>query len=258
MGVMLDLNNYLADTRPEDIQFFDKVAKKLKSREETTNSTVPVTQIFAKPMPINRGYNYSYGYVSTSSVHSTDLIFSVNGSNTIRMSQLPELNMVMSCGIQRIGGAFGSEPNYSVPLYFTLFASNDTITLDPLLIYPLGNINWVLIGTSYIWTTTNPSRNFNLKNYILNRPIALNGRPDFSNNNSTNSNYQITKNQYENLVNNLTTSLYANICYDSASMTTNQTNHFDSIWNTGGFAMSLTLNFIMTGSLASFTPTITN
>jgi len=267
MGVMLEPTNYLADTRPDDIKFLDKVAKKIKSKEENTNSSVPIALSFSKNIAIQRaGLGSNYGNFEYPSPVESDLFFGLSGKDLLRMSELPELNLslVFNILILTISG-LQSHPTYTTPIYFNLFIAN-SIEPNPsgsvykkIISLPLGNMTWN-DATGFTWT--DPSQTLNLKNYILGRNyISSAGVYDFTSNNT-----QITRSQYLELVNSKSTGCVATIVYDPTLLTNSEQNHFNHLFhNASSTSSSVTTFTILTsviftyiGSLASFTPTIVN
>jgi hypothetical protein len=265
MGVMLEPTNYLADTRPDDIKFLDKVAKKIKSKEENTNSSVPIALSFSKNIAIQQGYPYGFGNFDYPTPVESDLFFGLSGKDLLRMSELPELNLsvVFKILILSISG-FQEHPTYTTPIYFNLFIAN-SIEPNPsgslykkIISLPLGNMTWNN-ATGFTWT--DPSQTLNLKNYILNRTyISSAGLYDFSSNNT-----QITRSQYLELVNSKSTGCLATIVYDPTLLTNSEQDHFNDLFrNASSTSLSTTFTiltsviFTYIGSLASFTPTIVN
>lgn len=263
MGVMLEPTNYLADTRPDDIKFLDKVAKKIKSRDENTNSSVPIALSFSKNIAIQQGVPYGFGNFDFPTLVESDLFFGLSGKDLLRMSELPELNLTLVFNILIMGIGLHLHPTYTTPIYFNLVILN---SIDPnpsgslykkIISLPLGNMTWNN-ATGFTWT--NPSQTLNLKNYILDRKI-INGLYDFTSNNT-----QITRSQYLELVNSKSTSCVATIVYDPTLLTNSQKNHFNHLFhNASSTSSSVTAVTILTsaiftyiGSLASFTPTLVN
>lgn len=263
MGVMLDPSNYLADTRPDDIKFLDKVAKKLKSRDETTNSSVPVVLPYFKNITIQQGAVSGFGNFDYFTPLVDDLMFALTGKNLIRISELPELSLGLCFKIISLGG-FQNIASYNIPIYFNLYIGG-SIEPNPsgsffkkIISLPLGNMTWNN-ATGFTWT--DPSQTLNLKNYISGRSyISSTGVYDFTSNNT-----KITQQQYLELVNSQSTNLQATLTYDPTAMTTPQKDHFNTLFNNAndptpstisGWTLSTTLIFTYFGSLASFTPTI--
>jgi hypothetical protein len=130
-------------------------------------------------------------------------------------------------------------------------------SVDPFIIYPLGNIEWT-DATGFIWENNiNPTTTFILENYILSRNYdATFGVLDFSDTNNTNSNTQITELQYNKILVEAST-FGVGLCYDGTGLTTAQKARFNGIFNIAGanaLPLNLTLNFKMFGLMASYEP----
>lgn len=266
MGVMLEPTNYLADTRPDDIKFLDKIAKKIKGKEETTNSSVPIVLPYFNFLTIQRGVAYGFGnFDFPAFVINGSLFCNAVGRDIIRMSELPELNLSLVFNLARVS-ALGpvSHSTYTVPIYFNMYIYN-SIEPNPsgsinkkIISLSLGNMTWDNM-TAFTWV--NPSQTLNLKNYISDRR-RIDGLYDFTSNNT-----QITRSQYLELVNSKSTLLNATLTYDPSQMTNSEQNHFNNAFHNlardeqshgASFTVFTTAVFTYIGSLASFKPTIIN
>lgn len=256
MATLLDPDTYTKDTRPKEIQSLNAVYDYVSNAKNSPGNVAPPLNITnGKIVPIRNGL--------TSPSFSQDLFFGLGNKGSYKLDLIREIILTFVFKIVPLEIP-STIANYSFPayLYFGRDLNNGELTpygasIDPLLQYPLGTINWN--NTTGYTMSSNPSRDFRLSDYMQYRTLTSTGFYDFSNTTGLNSNEKITKLQYEQIQNEFN-SFNANIYYDSAGLTAPQIAHLDAnLGIDGGFAggsfgINLSLGFTFFGASANFIP----
>jgi hypothetical protein len=264
MRTLTPLDNALQDTRSPQDKFLSKVAKKINEVPDLNASNV-VGDSFSESLKIPEGVNYGLDYVVQPSLTS-NFYLTVFQPSFYKMNNIQAYSLGVGINnINNYGQGLGlPEVDYVVPVYLNIFRllNNQELTVygssvDPFIIYPLGNIEWTN-ATGFIWENNlNPTTSFDLENFILTRNYnATLGILDFSDTNNTNSNTQITELQYNKILVEAST-FGVGLCYDGTGLTTAQKARFNGIFNIAGanaLPLNLTLNFKMFGLMASYEP----
>lgn len=269
MAIALDPNNYLLDTRPKEERFLSQVQNKILKIGDYTNSAITVSQKLSGAN-FNQGANFGYGYVAPFAPTSADLSFRLDGKKIQKVENVSAFNLSVGVELQPtdIPPVFGT--NFTFPFYFNLFrvmprgtktASGSDI--EAILCYPMGNIVWDSMQ-GYLWASDNPSVNLDLFNVLSSEGIELTrnyvfgvGIRDFSNTSLSNKNNQISRYDYENLLEykNGGSSLVAMFTYDPTGLTAPQISHIQGTLVTKNtYQLSNSLTFYLSGMSASYSP----
>lgn len=256
------IENYNLDTSDPTDRWVNNVDKTLKNiTQKPRNSVNNVSMRNSQIIGLEEGIDYGSGYIVTPAppLPYTGNIFNIFSAEYNKLANIASYNLGVGMEIMPLDIP-GSNADYSVNLYLNIFKYDpgknpSGSEFDPLLVYPLGAMNWTN-ALGYQWATSNPSRFFDLRDTILYRDVQ-NFIPDFANNTLYNSNSKITQAQYADLLSDFTSNIYASVCYTGISGATKT--HFDTNWGAsasgyGSYAMALTIDFNPIGSLANFEP----
>lgn len=264
--VLHDPSNYLANTKSPNEKMVASLVSDVKSlKDNPRNSSIVAGDSFSEPLKIPEGVNYGLGYVVQPSLTS-NFYPTIFQPSFLKADNIGAYSLGVGINnINNYGQGFGlPEVDYLVPVYLNIFRflNNQELTIygssvDPFIIHPLGNIAWT-DATGFTWENNiNPTTDFNLSNFILDRNYDVTlGILDFSDTNNTNSNNKITSAQYTKILTENST-FGIGLCYDGTGLTMDQKTRFDGIFNLAGantLPLNLTVSFKLFGITASYTP----
>lgn len=275
MGVMLELDDYKADTREKDVQFFDKVAKRLKGMEENTNTYVAIPQTFnlstlyqdstgistnwmvadssgSKFYTVQSGFQAQFAHIllapSTYKVVANEIFLSLNTTSIFNGD----------------GGFFPpvASSSYSINYYISfrdLAQENGVTQINNFygnlsgFCYPI-NISYNI--TTNKWAISEPLKVIKLSDTMPFRGV-ISGQNDFRNTDASNSNNKITEDDYQSLLTKKQILYFASgfASDERSALSAANRDHLDSYFTSttaSGFAIRVSVTFTYFGSLASF------